>query len=768
MGKKIDTADMKQRVAAAEAELSAAAQEEHMWNARMLDFLERVEKRIVHKQQQISCLEEERGHVLEAKQRLRNLLNDMRTMAKNTLVHGLPMAPDDLEQLIVRLGAITSMMHQDTEGGAGGDSAKEHDAPPVTTILAADVVGYSRLMAADETGTLTSLEAIRRELIEPKTAEHHGHVVKLIGDGTLMEFGSVVDGIRFAVDVQQAMAERNGKVPEDRRITYRIGINIGDIIVEGDDIYGDGVNIAACLEALAEPGGICVSQPVHTQTKGKVDLAFENLGKQKVKNIPDPVHVYRVLLDARAADQGTVAAVPTRRSLRWPVVAGGLALLVILAGVALWQRPWAPALRETKVAQEVVNSLRHDLGAARQEIEQLTATLKEAESTSVEYGNARAEAEAHIQQQAQDIEASNAEVARLNEELVASRQELDQVTTALMEAEAARTKVQTRTDEQEQAVETSDAEAALGFPGEAVVEAEKAVALDTNDATALAGLADALIKAGRAAEGLDYIEQALRLDPHYPPDYLIILGAAQFGMERYEEASATFERAVKRNPDNEIPFVYLASAYGRLGRVEDADDAIEQANDLRNSVGLGELSLRENSAYSDVTLDSEIDFKKFGSKPIQDHVRTGLSDIPALQWQFLVTVHRIAEYGTTRCEVLGAAEIDVQTAKTMHDQGAVFIDVSHPEKWKEQHIPGAVHLTYVRSKDLAQKKFSRRTLKAIVDETAELVIYRRDAACYSGVWEAAKAVAWGYQNVSFFLGGAQAWKEAGYPFETGK
>ena len=115
----------------------------------------------------------------------------------------------------------------------------------LTTILAADVVGYSRLMAADESGTLASLKALRRELIEPKTAEYGGRTVKLMGDGTLMEFGSVVDAVRFAVDVQQAMAERNAKGPKDRQIVYRMGINIGDIIVEGDDIYGDGVNVAA-------------------------------------------------------------------------------------------------------------------------------------------------------------------------------------------------------------------------------------------------------------------------------------------------------------------------------------------------------------------------------------------------------------------------------------------------------------------------------------------------------------------------------------------
>ncbi len=170
----------------------------------------------------------------------------------------------------------------------------------LAAILAADVVGYSRLMAADEGGTLKSLKALRRELIEPKTAEHHGRVVKLMGDGTLMEFGSVVDAVTFAVDVQRTMAERNAGVPEDRRITYRIGINIGDIIVEDDDIYGDGVNIAARLEALADPGGICVARNVYNQVKGKVEAGFEDLGEKEVKNIPEPVQVYRVELDVAA------------------------------------------------------------------------------------------------------------------------------------------------------------------------------------------------------------------------------------------------------------------------------------------------------------------------------------------------------------------------------------------------------------------------------------------------------------------------------------
>jgi TolB-like protein/class 3 adenylate cyclase/Flp pilus assembly protein TadD len=219
----------------------------------------------------------------------------------------------------------------------------------LTTILAADVVGYSRLMAADETGTLTSLKALRKEVFEPKTAEYRGRVVKLMGDGTLMEFGSVVDAVTFAVDVQRTMAERNTGVPEEQRIAYRMGINIGDIIVEGDDIYGDGVNVAARLEALAEPGGICVSRTVFNHVKGKVDTTFENLGEQEVKNIPEPVQVFKVLLDSRATKPATLATAKAGRSLRWPLVAGSLVVLVIVAGAILWLRPWEERLEPASI-----------------------------------------------------------------------------------------------------------------------------------------------------------------------------------------------------------------------------------------------------------------------------------------------------------------------------------------------------------------------------------------------------------------------------------
>ncbi len=188
----------------------------------------------------------------------------------------------------------------------------------LSAIMSADVVGYSALMAADEEGTLARLMAYREELVGPTIAAHDGRVVKLMGDGILAEFGSVVAAVQSAVEIQQAMGERNRDVPPERRVDFRVGINLGDVIVEGDDIYGDGVNIAVRLEGLAEPGGICVARNVYNQVKGKVDTVFEDMGEREVKNIAEPVRVYRVALDraarpARAAEDDL--ALPQRPSI---------------------------------------------------------------------------------------------------------------------------------------------------------------------------------------------------------------------------------------------------------------------------------------------------------------------------------------------------------------------------------------------------------------------------------------------------------------------
>src|ERR1700730_18102348 len=168
----------------------------------------------------------------------------------------------------------------------------------LAAILAADLVGYSRLMGIDEEGTLERLKAHRRELIDPKIGEHHGRIVKTTGDGMLVEFPSVVDAVKCAVEVQRGMADRNAGTLADMRIEYRVGINLGDVIAEEDDIFGDGVNVAARLEALAEPGGICVSRVVRDQIRDRLPYPFEDRGEQSVKNIARSVRVFALRPEA--------------------------------------------------------------------------------------------------------------------------------------------------------------------------------------------------------------------------------------------------------------------------------------------------------------------------------------------------------------------------------------------------------------------------------------------------------------------------------------
>jgi adenylate cyclase len=170
----------------------------------------------------------------------------------------------------------------------------------LAAILAADVVGYSRLVGIDEEGTLAALKALRKSLIDPKVTEHRGRIVKNTGDGALVEFASAVDAVRCAVETQREMADRAIDITQERRIEFRIGINIGDIVIEEGDIFGDGVNIAVRLESIAAPGGVCISEDVYRQVRGKLDATFEDIGEQKLKNIVQPVRVYRVRIGGTA------------------------------------------------------------------------------------------------------------------------------------------------------------------------------------------------------------------------------------------------------------------------------------------------------------------------------------------------------------------------------------------------------------------------------------------------------------------------------------
>ena len=211
----------------------------------------------------------------------------------------------------------------------------------LAAILAADVVGYSRLMGDDEAGTLARMEGLRAEILDPLITQYRGRVVKLMGDGFLIEFASVVDALTCALEWQAAVEARANQVSEERALRFRIGVNLGDVMVKGDDLYGDGVNVAARLEALAAPGSVLVSRTVYNHTNGKLAASFEDLGDKQLKNIAKPVQVYRATKAAEIAHARSDAESGARRK-RHATVAGILVLLIAVAGGALWLQPWAP------------------------------------------------------------------------------------------------------------------------------------------------------------------------------------------------------------------------------------------------------------------------------------------------------------------------------------------------------------------------------------------------------------------------------------------
>ena len=166
----------------------------------------------------------------------------------------------------------------------------------LAAVMAGDVAGYSRLMGRDEENTLAQLKAFRKTLVDPRIATHRGRIVKTTGDGMLVEFASAVDAARCGVEIQREMAQQNAEVPPELRIEFRIGIHVGDIIIDDNDIFGDGVNIAARLEGIAQSGGVCISDDAHRQIRGKVDIVFDDIGEQILKNISEPMHAWHIRL----------------------------------------------------------------------------------------------------------------------------------------------------------------------------------------------------------------------------------------------------------------------------------------------------------------------------------------------------------------------------------------------------------------------------------------------------------------------------------------
>jgi adenylate cyclase len=544
----------------------------------------------------------------------------------------------------------------------------------LAAILAADVAGYSRLMGADEEGTLARLKALRRELADPKIKEHRGRIVKTTGDGLLLEFASVVDAVRCAVEVQREMAERNADVPPDRRIEFRMGINVGDIIKDGRDIHGDGVNLASRLEALAEPGGICVSRVVRDQVRDKLAFSFEDMGEQQVKNIARPVRVHRIVLGEGVGPSEPLTQTSTKPPLALPdkpsiavlpftnmsadpeqeFFADGIAedvitalsrypsLFVIARNSCFTYKGRAVDVRQVGRELGVRYVLEGSLRKSGNHI-RVTAQLVEAETgkhvwaerydrdladifavqdeiteaVTIAVAPAIADAELHraMRKPPDSLDAwaayqrglwhmGKATVldCALAEKFFRHAVELDSnfadaycgLAEAQIHAAIGFRGLADMLDSAEplarRAVTLDGSSAAAhsclsralfsrGDHHGTLAEAERALALSPNLASAHWRRGAALIYSGRPQEGLRDLQTSLRLEPRGSdlPHRLTHSAAGRYFCRAYEESVEAAKRAIQLFPDFPLPYRYLAAALGQLGRAEEAKTALEAA-----------------------------------------------------------------------------------------------------------------------------------------------------------------------------------------------
>ncbi len=504
----------------------------------------------------------------------------------------------------------------------------------LAAILAADVVGYSRLIRADEEGTIAALKALRADLIDPKIAEHHGRIVKLMGDGMLAEFASVVDAVRAAVETQQAVAIHNSGLPKDKWLEFRVGVNMGDIVIDGDDIHGDGVNVAARLEGLAKPGGICVSGNVYEEVRDRTDLPFEDMGEQEVKNIDRSVRVWQwvangsaVTVDAIKAseplplpDKASIAVLPLDNlsdNRDYEYLADGMTedIITLLARIPSFfviarnstfsykgqRRDIRQVGRELGVRYVVEGSLRPIGDRLR-----VTIQLIEAESGNHLWAERFDRAAADLFDVQDEI--TNAIVARLEPELTRAEFELIRrrppadmdawdyyrQASGILSLKGWHERTFSEGAELYRKAIALDPEfaparahlsllLAIGHmighvtePDEALTEADQALALDSDSSEVLGFAGCALSDLGHTTRGIELLEKAIERDPSNAQAW-VALGAAQLSNRQPELAIAKLEHGLRISPrDNRLAVwggIY-ALALGFVGRL---DEAIEQA-----------------------------------------------------------------------------------------------------------------------------------------------------------------------------------------------
>ena len=601
----------------------------------------------------------------------------------------------------------------------------------LTAILSADAKGYSRLMGEDEKGTVRTLNAYK-EVMTDLIRHHRGRVVDAPGDNVLAEFGSVVDAVECAVEIQKELKTRNADLPENRKMEFRIGVNLGDVIEDGEQILGDGVNIAARLESLSEAGGICISGTGFDQVKNKLSVGYQYLGKQTVKNIPDPVRAYKVLMGPEAVGKVIGEKEPKETRWGWKAVAAAVVLALVAGGV-VWNfylrapriepaskekmafpLPDKPSIAvlpfvnmsEDKEQEYFSDGMTEDLITDLSKISGLmviarnsTFTYKGkpvkikqvAEELGVRYvleGSVR-RAGNEIRINAQLVDALSGHhlwAERYDgrmDRIFALQDEITQKIVSALAVKLTGSEKQIIVQKGTNNVEAYDeflrgwvhylrmtpddlawavhsfkraigldpnygrAYAALALAygmgtvtpgwakvlggswletrlrvgqylkqamknptsiahlvnadlhlylrlhGEAVSEAERALALDPNDPACSSGMGFVLLNTGKTKEAIDFIDRAIRLDPHNPSRYLFLLGVAQFCMGNLQEAANSIEKARRINPEFTSSVPWLASIYGLLGREKEARAALETYKKEEWWWPFGELRLPE-------------------------------------------------------------------------------------------------------------------------------------------------------------------------------
>ena len=480
--------------------------------------------------------------------------------------------------------------------------AQERVERRLAAIFAADMVGYSRLMEADEAGTIARQKAHRQELIDPEISGHKGRIVKTTGDGLLVEFASVVDATECAVAIQRAMTEREAEVPEGRRIQYRIGINLGDIVIDGDDILGDGVNVAARLEGLAEPGGVCISDVVHQSVDGKLDLAYEDLGEKKVKNITKPVRAYRV----RLGDVTGVAPVAAEPALELPDKPS----IAVLAFTNMSGDPEQEYFSDG-IAEDIITGLSHMKGifviarnssfTYKGEAVDVTRVGRELGVRYVLEGSVRRGGE-RVRVTAQLIDAGTGghvwadrydgtleDVFALQDEITAKVLSAVGPEITLAEMQRARAKRSESFDAWDRYLQALRPFYALDKAGfeEATALLREAIAIDPRFSTAYATLARCHVNAAYHGWGTSareeistaekFARQALALDEQDPFAHVALGFVHTFNTEPGRAVNEA-NRALELNPNLSIAYGSLTNALAFLGRPDEALAAAERAH----------------------------------------------------------------------------------------------------------------------------------------------------------------------------------------------